>query len=56
MEKCGVFILFVGNHSVLPPCDSAINVLSIHPFLITLLFNQFSERNHTTVLRFHSYF
>ena len=42
--------------SVLPPCDSAINVLSIHPSLITLLLNQFSERSHTTVLRFHSYF
>ena len=42
--------------SVLPQCDSAINVLSIHPSLITLLLNQFSERSHTTVLRFHSYF
>ena len=42
--------------SVLPQCDSAMNVISIHPFLITLLFNQFSERYHFTVLRFHSYF
>ena len=42
--------------SVLPPCDSAMNVLSIHPFLITLLFNQLSERNYTTTLRFHSSF
>ena len=30
--------------------------LSIHPFLITLLFNQLLERDHFTVLRFHSYF
>ena len=42
--------------SVLPQCDSAMNVLSIHPSLIALLLNQLSERNHTTVLRFHSYF
>ena len=42
--------------SVLPHCDSAMNVLSIHPFLITLLLNQLSERNHNNVLRFHSYF
>ena len=42
--------------SVLPPRDSAINVLSIHPSIITLLLNQLSERNHTTVLRFHSSF
>ena len=42
--------------SVLPQCDSAMNVLSIHPSLITLLLNQLSERNHTTVLKFHSYF
>ena len=42
--------------SVLPQCDSAMNILSIHPSLITLLLNQLSERNHTTVLRFHSYF
>ena len=42
--------------SVLLQCDSAINVLSIHLSIITLLLNQFSERNHSTVLRFHSYF
>ena len=42
--------------SVLPQCDSAMNVLSIHPFLITLLLNQLSKRSHTTVLRFHSSF
>ena len=42
--------------SFLPQCDSAINVLSVHLSLITLLLNQLSERNHTTVLRFHSYF
>ena len=42
--------------SVLPQCDSAINVLSIHPSIITLLLNQLSERNHFTVLRYHSYF
>ena len=30
--------------------------LSVHPFLITLLLNQLLQRNHTTVLRFHSYF
>ena len=29
MEKCGVFILFVGNHSVLPHCDSVMIVLSL---------------------------
>ena len=42
--------------SVLLQCDSVMIVFSIHPFLITLLLNQLSERNHTNILRYHSYF